>query len=396
MLNFPSLSLQQLLFLFVVSIPVNVILHEFGHAIPAAFLTKKEVHVFIGSYGDKTRCFKISFGSFVVWIKQNPLTWIKGLCKPTERNIPLSKQMIYIASGPAVPFVVAIVGCFLIFALNIHGRLNSFFTTFFYFSLATFLTSIIPIDRQIIANDGTIFYNDGYVLRRVYRLKKYNEKYNDAIKFYGEKEYRKAGELFNFLLSKKIYYEDIYRSAIAAFIMAKDYERASIIFTYFKNSFKLNSDDYCNSGLLNLRKKLYEQAKSDFEKSLSLSPDNIYCLNNIGYYYTLDRKYDKAIPYLDRAIALNPSFAYAYNNRGLAKIKTGNIAEGLGDINKSMELDSTNSYVYRNFGIYHMDIGEYEKALAFFKTARELDADTDMLPELKREAENCLIKQKTK
>lgn len=395
MFNFPVLDFNEFFLLLLLAVPISVILHEFGHAIPAALLTKKEVQIFIGSFGDKTKSFKISAGLLKVWFKYNPLSWSKGLCKPTASSISYNNQMVYVATGPFAPFLVATIGCFEVSTLDIKGLVDAFFHIFFYQALGTFVLSLIPIDKPIKTTNNRTIRNDGYALRKLYKLKKYNAQYKDAIKFFNEKDYQKAGESVNFLLSKKMYYEDIYRFSIVTFIKLKNYDRALNIATWFKNSLTLGSDDYCNTGLAALYKKDYVLAKIDFEKSLQLNPDNAYTLNNIGYYYTVAGEFEKAIPCLDKALILKPDFSYAYNNRGLAKIKTGNVAEGLNDINKAIELDNTNSYVYRNLGIYHMDKGEFEEAIRLFNKAYDMDADTDMIDELKREAENGLIKQKS-
>jgi tetratricopeptide (TPR) repeat protein len=370
--------------------PINIILHEFGHAFPAALLTKNSVQVYIGSLGDKNSSFEFSFWRFTIWVKYNPLLWTKGLCKPLAIQIAYSKQIAYILCGPLLPFAIAVIFS-IVFANSQSLFLNSFITVFFYFSLAMVFTSLIPVARQVKKFDGTVTYNDGFVAIKLYRLRKYSREYIDANTLFEAKDYSKAGAAFNFLIGKNIHYEDIYRKAFLSFLMSKNYERAFVMLKYFENYFTLNSDDLCNSGVLKLQSGLYIDAQTDFKKSLALNPENSFTLNNIGYCYILTKQFNEAMPYLDKAILLNPSFVYAFNNRGLAKIKIGRTVEGLNEINKAIELDAKNAYGYRNLGIYYQDIGNYSKALELFKKAYELDADTHLINELIKETESLLI-----
>jgi tetratricopeptide (TPR) repeat protein len=158
----------------------------------------------------------------------------------------------------------------------------------------------------------------------------------------------------------------------------------------FDKNCNLNSDDYSNSGITKSNIDNYEDAISDYKKSLDLNPRNKYTLNNRGYTYNIIEQYEKAIDDFDIAIEIEPEFAYSYNNRGLAKIKLGNEAEGLNDIFHSIDLDNLNSYAYRNLGIYYFDKHDFENARLQFEKALNLDKEKHLLHEYIKKTFNKL------
>jgi tetratricopeptide (TPR) repeat protein len=377
---------------FFLAMPISILLHEFGHAIPALLLTKGKVEMFIGSRGDKTKSFKIKIGLLDIWITKNPLAWKSGLCRQMTKNIPLKSQIIYIAGGPFVSLLVGIVGLICLIHFFPNKVLRYCFLFFTYYSIAIFLSSIIPRNKKNGVSNGNVIYNDGYILRRLFKVKKFHKEFDDATKLYNTQQYEEASRLCEFLLDKRIDYVAVFQNGISACIMARNYERALQLCNKYQKDFVLTTNDYCHIGMAKLFSKMYLQAKADFEKSLALDANNIYSLNNIGYNYILTNEHEKAIPYLDNAILLNAAFATAYANRGLAKAKLGKTVDGLNDLDKAIELDQSNACVYRNLGMYYHDIGNYAKALSFYNKAFEIDSNTHLITDLIRQAEDCLNK----
>ncbi|KUJ62970.1 hypothetical protein AR687_06140 [Flavobacteriaceae bacterium CRH] len=375
---------------FILARSIILILHELGHAIPALLFTKQKVTVYIGSYGDPKKSIYFKIGLLEFWFSYEIFSWEGGLCRLSSNAPSLNKQIIFVLAGPISSLFFASLYLYI-------SIINEFDDYYVYFGLIFFVLSLfdlknlIPDKKTIEMYDGTLAYNDGYTLSKLFRDKKNIKQYNKAVNLYNAKEFETAIPFLDLILKRKEKNGDVYRLNISANIQIRDFERARILFDEYEKDFTLATDDYSNAGYIYSELSLHEKALELYDKSLSINGNNQYSLNNKGYTLNLLDRYAEAIPYFDKAIASNELFAYAYNNRGLAKIKTGNVSEGLKDIDKSIEIDKDNSYNYRNLGIYHYDMGEMEKARALFLKSKELDRNTHMIDELILSTENVKL-----
>ena len=98
---------------------VITFLHEMGHAIPALFTTKGDVHVYIGSYHDISHAIAITFGRLKIFFSFNIFDWKLGMCthdKPRE----FWHQAIVILGGPTISLILVVLT---IWAIN-HYQLS--------------------------------------------------------------------------------------------------------------------------------------------------------------------------------------------------------------------------------------------------------------------------------
>jgi hypothetical protein len=120
----------------------------------------------------------------------------------------------------------------------------------------------------------------------------------------------------------------------------------------------------------------YEQSLADFEKALSLSPDdfnsNLSINFSIAGVYLDSKEYDKAIELCTKIIWQAPDYTLAYSNRAWAYSCKGDYEHALADYNRvsKMEPDYADTYSFR--GITYEKSGEYEKAVADYKKAFEV------------------------
>ncbi|BFP43202.1 hypothetical protein FGF1_40470 [Flavobacteriaceae bacterium GF1] len=310
-----------------------------------------------------------------------------------DEKVSINNQIFVTLMGPIMSLVLALVVTYYVFFANLN---DNFVALLFFFGISTyfdFFANIIPKRKPIELYDGTVTYNDGQLILDLLKYKSLPSEYEEAINLYNDKEFSKAGAIFNKLIVLNYKQDYIYRLAIAAYLNAHDYQKAKLVNEEFeKKNDKANFDtnDYNNSGLLKSYLKDFSEGLKDYEKSLKLNPDNSLAINNRGYTYNLMGEYEKAITDFDKAIELEPDHAYPYNNRGLAKIKLGKTEEGLRDIDKSMSLDKDNSYAHMNLGVYYFDIGDYARALEKFNLALELDENTYEIKERIAEAKEQL------
>ena len=362
--------------------PFTVLFHELGHAIPAMLLTGKSVSIYMGSYGDPNKSLHFSVGLLDVWFKYNPFLWKLGLCVPSAKHVSINKQIIYTVTGPLTSVVVASVACYFTFAYDLHGAIKLVLIIFLGSSIFDLFVNLIPRGIPVKLYDGSLVYNDGAQLKRLFHYKRIPKALERAVELCNEEKFAEAATCFKALLTDGFENEHIYKLAVSSFLQAKNYKEAKDISDQFILYGKMDSDDFTNAGISYSRFDQHDKALAFYEKSLALNPDNKFALNNMGFTLNILCRFEEAIPLFDKAIEVDKSLAYSYNNRGLAKIKIGKKEEGLGDINHSFELDKNNAYAYRNLGIYHLDKGEYSEALELFKKAKQLDDDVHSIDDL--------------
>ncbi|MCR9248873.1 MAG: M50 family metallopeptidase [bacterium] len=373
-------------FLLGVTRVLTTIPHELGHAIAGLLLTKEEIAIYIGSYGDPEEGLHFMLGRLKIHFKYNPVLWDHGLCVTEATQLSFIRTYIIVLAGPLASLLLAIV-CLYIFNLDVHGAIRLAALLFLVSSVIDFIQNIVPNEQPILLHDGSITYNDGQALRQLRKSRDVYKEFLILREYFDQEEIEKGISLFESTYSK---HPDIniLRWGIAFYLKKESYERAIELFQELKEKYELNTDEYCNYGLAHSRLGEHQKALELYDESLKLDPSTFYSLNNRGYTLNLLHRYEEAIIDFDKAIEINPEFAYAYNNRGLSKIKLGRADEGLYDIEKSMELDDQNSYAYKNLGIYHKDKGEIEEAMKLFLKAKNLDPETDGLIELITETEN--------
>jgi len=83
---------------------------------------------------------------------------------------------------------------------------------------------------------------------------------------------------------------------------------------------------------------------ADFDRAITLRPNNPFLYYDRGTFYTMLKKYDKALEDFDKAIELDKRFAEAYFNRGLTKYYSGDKDGGRQDLSKAGELGLYDAY----------------------------------------------------
>ncbi len=64
---------------------ITVFFHELGHSVAALLFSKAPVEMYVGSYGNKAQCRKLTFGRLSVFLEKRSFLWDRGLCVPLER-----------------------------------------------------------------------------------------------------------------------------------------------------------------------------------------------------------------------------------------------------------------------------------------------------------------------
>ena len=383
-----------LILFFTILRPLTTLIHELGHGIPALIYTDKKVTLYIGSYGNPDKSFKIVLGRLELFFNKQLFNWNIGLCVMEEKTLAINKQIVFTLMGPLASLILSLILTYLIINVDFSDYV---LVILFFFNISTyydFFANIIPNSRPIKLHDDSIVHNDGKQILDLIKFKKVPQDYSVGAAFYNNKDYGLAATAFENVLAKGYQEPIIYQLLISAYLQIKDNDNAMRINKIYdaRHRESFNSNDYTNMGLMKSFSGSYEDAINDYNEAIKLNANNHVAYNNRGYTFNVMEDYESAIPDFEKAISLEENFAYALNNRGFAKIKLGFEKEGLADLEKSMTLDGTNSYCYMNFGIYHYDKEAYDEAFSYFEKAKKLDATTYLLDEFIQKTKEKLSK----
>jgi len=91
-----------------------------------------------------------------------------------------------------------------------------------------------------------------------------------------------------------------------------------------------------------------------------------------GFFHNYNGHYDQAISDFNKSIEINPSYAGAYNNRGLAYCNKGQYDQAISDYNKALEINPAYADAYYNRANAYYSRGDYAKSWDDVKRAQNL------------------------
>ena len=125
-----------------------------------------------------------------------------------------------------------------------------------------------------------------------------------------------------------------------------------------------------------------EKAYDNYEKCLSLNPENSFVLNNYAYYLSLEnKKLDKAAKMASKSVELDPN-ENNLDTYGWVLYQLGEYEEALKYIQLSIEkTDKPSAVVLEHLGDVYLKLGENRKARSYWKKAIKADGDKELLEE---------------
>ncbi|MGB5218065.1 MAG: tetratricopeptide repeat protein, partial [Smithella sp.] len=140
---------------------------------------------------------------------------------------------------------------------------------------------------------------------------------------------------------------------------------------HFSKAININSNylSYNSRGVIYARAGMYQQALSDFNKSISLMPNNINGYYNRGLVYDKIKKYQLAIGDFNKVISLKNDYVDAYNNRGIVYAKLGQYESAIEDFTKTISLQPGHVYAYSNRASAYFAQGNNEPGCGDVKKA---------------------------
>jgi tetratricopeptide (TPR) repeat protein/tRNA A-37 threonylcarbamoyl transferase component Bud32 len=116
-----------------------------------------------------------------------------------------------------------------------------------------------------------------------------------------------------------------------------------------------------------------DEAIENFNKAITLDPNNAINYNDRGSIYYDQGNQDKALDDFNLAIKLDQNLAVAYNNRAYIYYNKGNKKEALDDFNKAIKLEPELAVSYNGRGVIYHEQNEDRKALDDYNKAIEID-----------------------
>jgi tetratricopeptide (TPR) repeat protein len=124
-------------------------------------------------------------------------------------------------------------------------------------------------------------------------------------------------------------------------------------------------------GELYLKKKTYDEAQAELEKSLKLDPSRAHTLYLLGRLHVQKRENEEAVPYLEKALRYQPDMPEACGLLGTAYVRMGQDAKAIPELEKAVDIDFYGDIHYQMYVAYHK-LGKLELADKALARSQEL------------------------
>ena len=117
----------------------------------------------------------------------------------------------------------------------------------------------------------------------------------------------------------------------------------------FGQQTQINSEEakaYYNRGLAYMDNGQYDQAISDYTKTINIDPRYALAYTGRGNAFERKGEHDRAMSDYTKAIEINPRYAEAYTGRGLAYKRKGKHDRAMSDYTKAIEINPKDAVAY--------------------------------------------------
>lgn len=297
---------------------VTTFFHELGHAIPALIFTEKQVEVFVGSYGDKSKTLNIKLGRLLMHLKINLFNWNIGLCRHEKAPDSTWKRVLIIIGGPIASLLIAVPLILNLEALKSNSTI--FFLAIIFIAAATIdlIVNLIPMSQAMNMDGGGASYSDGYQLLALFQRKMLPKEVLELSDKLEAKSYQEVLDKSNNLLSQddsKRYYYDF---KIAALTKLEKYHEAIETYQLLEEKDLLHKRDYLDIGKLYNEIGDYGEALHFFQHSYKYYYTNPELINAMATSHIKLGDNRKAIKILTSSLLVAPTYLDTYKNRAIA------------------------------------------------------------------------------
>jgi Flp pilus assembly protein TadD len=354
--------------------------HEFGHGLAALLVTQGPVIVYVGSMGDAENGRQYQIGRLKVFHRFSFWHSRGGLCVPGYTD-SLSAQAFYVLMGPLASVLVSIGIIFLTLQFEWHDISIILAFVFLASSIFDLWINLSPSFRPIRLANGQLTYNDGQLLKQIFKNRNYSVNIRRGFHHYEKRQYKEALELLEQAYATGERQPGLLNSLLHLYFAMSEGEKGLTFYhnelAYFNNL----PESRHSLGVFYGMTAEYSKAMETFAGILYGQVDDVLVRVNRGFTLNLMGRYQEAIIDLDQALVLGGHDAYAYSNRAFSHVRLGNLKDAKADLALAMELEPDGSYGYLTEGIIHLQEGNKVKACASFERAKQLDPYTFSLDE---------------
>ena len=210
-------------------------------------------------------------------------------------------------------------------------------------------------------------------------FKHWKSKFNLYLIYIKEKNYEKALQLVNSVLTIKPNYQPALRDKAVILYYLK---RSDEALPFIEESIKQNQKDYIalnTLGLIYLEMRNYELAKKIFLKSISINSQYFPSYNNLGRCNQIENNHKSALINFKKALDLNPKFTEAINNIANFHNQSGSYKKAINFYNRALKIEPNKPELIYNLGLAYTYLGEYKKAEQLYKQAYAVIPNDDQL-----------------
>ena len=133
-----------------------------------------------------------------------------------------------------------------------------------------------------------------------------------------------------------------------------------------------DAERHFNLGRVMVERRLFDQAKKEFEKAAEFDPNRVDVRVELGILLVKTGEYDEALTQLVKALELDPDSAKAHSGVGLAYLHKGQLDEAIDELEWASEINPRSARTFYQLGIAYEKKGDRVKALEQYKKALRL------------------------
>jgi hypothetical protein len=140
-------------------------IHEMGHALMGLIFLKGDFDVYVGSYGDPEKGLHFKIGRIHFHFIYAPFSLAQGVFVPQQQDTTHLKNLFITLGGPLASLISAMLYVFILVFYPVPEVVMIAVYVLIGSSVLDFWYNIKPSPEPTTLHDGTIVYNDGYLLK---------------------------------------------------------------------------------------------------------------------------------------------------------------------------------------------------------------------------------------
>ncbi len=130
-----------------------------------------------------------------------------------------------------------------------------------------------------------------------------------------------------------------------------------------------DADRHMNLGRAMLEKRLFAEARKEFEEAAKLEPDRAEAFIELGMVLVKEGEYDAALERLTRGLELEPESADAHAGVGLVFLHTDQLDDAIDELEWALEIHPRDPKIHYQLGLAYEKAGDKKEAIKLYKSA---------------------------